>query len=195
MTASRRTALRLDHAGFERLPSGLQMIWIGLLAGAGTVASAAFACATPFAAVAALAAATLPLRNALAVTLALWLGNQAVGFGMLDYPWDGETLIWGALIGAASLAAAFVAHCANVVAARQPAMVRLSLLAIAAFATYQAGLLLGSTIVAAHGGLAADIMAYVAFVNALWMIGLGAGYVGLQILARASTPRGARRSA
>ena len=195
MTAFHRDTLRLDHAGFERLPAALQMIWIGLLAGAGTVASAAFACAVPFAAVAALAAATLPLRKALAVTLGLWLGNQLVGFGMLDYPTDGEILTWGVIIGVASLAATLVAHRASAIAARQSMAVRLSILFIAAFATYQAGLLLGSAVVAAHGGLAPDIIAYVAFVNMAWAIGLGAGYAGLQMLAGTSILSGARRRA
>lgn len=194
MTAFTRDTLRFDHASFTRLPHALQMIWIGLLAGAGTVASAAFACATPFAAVAALAAATLPLRQALATVLALWLGNQIVGFGLLDYPTDGETITWGLVIGAASLAATFVAHRVSAIATRQTSVVRLAILFAVAFATYQIGLLLGSAFVAVHGGLAPDVIAYVAFIDALWLIGLGTGYAGLQVLASVSTLRDARRA-
>lgn len=183
MSALTAATLRFENASFERLPASLQMIWIGLLAGAGTVASAAFACAAPFAAVAMLAGATLPLRKAIAVTAALWLGNQIVGFGLLGYPWDGETLTWGAIIGVASLAAAFAAHRAATVTAQWPSLLHLCALFVAAFATYQAGLLFGSAIVAAHGGLATDIMAYVAFINLVWTIGLGAAYASLQMLA------------
>lgn len=183
MNALRRDMLRLDHTGFARLPSSLQGIWVGLLAGAGTVASAAFACATPFAAVAMLAAATLPLRKALAVTLALWLGNQIVGFVLLDYPWNGETLAWGIIIGAASAAAIFVAHRVTSITIRQTSVMRPVILFVAAFATYQAGLLLGSAIVPAHGGLALDIVATVAVINAAWAIGLGVGYLGLRMVA------------
>ena len=184
MSALTAATLRFDNASFERLPASLQMIWIGLLAGAGTVASAAFACAAPFAAVAMLAGATLPLREALAVTAALWLGNQIVGFGLLEYPWDGETLTWGAIIGLASLAAAFAAHRAATVTLQWPSLLHLGAMFVAAFATYQAALLFGSAIVAAHGGLAADIIAYVAFVNLVWTTGLGVGYVGLQTLGK-----------
>jgi hypothetical protein len=44
----------------------------------------AFACITPFAAFAAIAAATLSLRRALLWTVGVWLANQAIGFGLLD---------------------------------------------------------------------------------------------------------------
>jgi hypothetical protein len=63
-----------------------------------------------------------------------------------------------------------------------PSLLHLGALFVAAFATYQAGLLFGSAIFAAHGGLAADIIAYVAFINLVWTIGLGLGSVGLQTL-------------
>lgn len=195
MSAFTAANLRFDSTGFKRLPASLQMIWIGLLAGAGTVATGAFACAAPFAAVAMLAAATLPLRQALAVTAALWLGNQIVGFGLLDYPRDGESIAWGVIIGAASLAATFVAHRASTLATRQSTLIRLVILFVAAFATYEAGLLLGSALVPANGAFAPDIVAYVAFVDATWTIGLGAAYAGLQMLAGAPSHRGAERRA
>ena len=110
MSVFTATNFSFDSAGFARLPVSFQRLWIGLLVGAATVASAAFACAAPFAAVAMLAAAPLPLRQALAVTAALWLGNQIVGYGLIDYPVDGESISWGIMMGAASLAATFIAH-------------------------------------------------------------------------------------
>src|ERR1700733_11405009 len=69
------------------------------------LASFALACATPFAAFAVVAAAMLPLRPALLVVTGAWLVNQGIGFGALHYPIDGNTLIWGAAIGIAALAA------------------------------------------------------------------------------------------
>ncbi|MBY9051594.1 hypothetical protein K7462_30405, partial [Pseudomonas fluorescens] len=50
------------------------------------LASFAFACATPFAAFAVVAAAMLPLRPALLVVTGAWLVNQSIGFGVLHYP-------------------------------------------------------------------------------------------------------------
>ena len=195
MSAFAAANFTFDSASLKRLPVSLQRLWIGLLAGASIVATGAFACAAPFAAVAMLAAATLPLRQALAVTFALWFGNQIVGYSLLGYPSDGETLIWGAIMGVASLAATFVAHRAGQATREKPALLRLLALFIAAFATYEGGLLLGSAIVPANGAFAPDIIAYVAFVDATWAIGLGAAYAGLQMLAGATAPSGLRRRA
>src|ERR1700722_19171006 len=69
------------------------------------LASFALACATPFAAFAVVAAAMLPLRPALLVVTAAWLVNQAIGFGLLRYPIDTNTILWGFAIGAAALVA------------------------------------------------------------------------------------------
>ena len=195
MSAFSTANLRFDSTSFTRLPISFQRIWIGLLVGAATVASAAFACAAPFAAVAMLAAATLPLRQALAVSAALWIGNQIVGYGLIDYPVDGESIAWGIIVGSASLAAVFVTHRALSIAAKLSTLARLVSLFAVAFATYQLGLLLGSAFISAHGGMAADIVAYVAFINATWTIGLGAAYVGLQMLATATAVTGLRRGA
>jgi hypothetical protein len=66
-----------------------------LLTAACALASFAFACATPFAAFAVVAAATLPLQSALLVTVAAWLVNQGSGFGLLHYPFDASTVSGG----------------------------------------------------------------------------------------------------
>ena len=76
-----------------------------LLTGSCALASFALACATPFAAFAVIAAATLLLRPALLVITGAWLVNQSIGFGMLHYPIDASTIAWGFVIGAAALAA------------------------------------------------------------------------------------------
>src|ERR1700722_10358906 len=76
-----------------------------LLTASCALASFALACATPFAAFAVIAAAMLPLRPALLVVTGAWLVNQGIGFGALHYPIDGNTMLWGAAIGIAALAA------------------------------------------------------------------------------------------
>lgn len=195
MSAFAAANLAFDRASFNRLPIALQRIWIGLLAGASIVATGAFACAAPFAAVAALAAATLSLRQALAVTAALWLGNQIVGYSVLGYPTDGATLSWGAVMAVASLAATFIAQRGAQALSGKLALLRLIALFVVAFATYEAGLLLGAVVLPDNGAFAPDIVAYVAFVDATWAIGLGAAYVGLQMLAGATAPSELRRRA
>jgi hypothetical protein len=79
-----------------------------LLAVSCGLASFAFACATPFAAFAAFAGATLPLSAALPVVVAAWIVNQAIGFCVLGYPVELNTFLWGFAIGAAALIATAV---------------------------------------------------------------------------------------
>src|SRR6201994_4439857 len=73
------------------------------------LASLVLACATPFAAFAVIAAAMLPLRPALLVVVGAWLVNQGIGFGVLHYPINATTMLWGLVIGAAALAGTLAA--------------------------------------------------------------------------------------
>jgi hypothetical protein len=94
-----------------------------------------FACATPFAAFAALAGAMLPLSAALPVVVAAWIVNQAIGFGVLGYPVELNTFLWGFAIGAAALIATAVSA---LVLHLLPAIGRLGELALAILAAYAA---------------------------------------------------------
>jgi hypothetical protein len=87
--------------------------WGATLTVAPVLASWALACATPFAGLAALAALFLPRRDAFMLIGVTWLANQAIGFGLLDYPLDWGTVRGGLNLGVAALAgtaAALVAH-------------------------------------------------------------------------------------
>lgn len=79
------------------------LLWSGALILVGAFFSLAFACAAPLAGFAAIAALTSTRRNALALTAAVWLANQLVGFTMLHYPLDVETLAWGGALGIIAL--------------------------------------------------------------------------------------------
>jgi hypothetical protein len=78
-------------------------VWIALLVAASVAFTLGFACATPLAAFAAVAALTLTRRDALALIGLVWLANQAAGFGVLHYPWTAECLAWGAGLGVVAL--------------------------------------------------------------------------------------------
>lgn len=79
------------------------LIYSGLLAGVATASSLAFACAAPFAALAFVAVLFQPIREA-ALTLTLaWAVNQIVGFGLLGYPQDLNTIFWGGALFLAAL--------------------------------------------------------------------------------------------
>ncbi|MGJ0396744.1 MAG: hypothetical protein ACR65U_11035 [Methylocystis sp.] len=70
---------------------------------AGLVFSFAWACALPLAGFAAVAALAASRRDALLLTGAVWLANQAVGFLFLHYPTDASTLFWGGALGVIAL--------------------------------------------------------------------------------------------
>ncbi|HEY1505455.1 MAG TPA: hypothetical protein VGF92_14200 [Stellaceae bacterium] len=60
--------------------------WLAVLVAASVAFTFGFACAVPFAAFGAATALTLNTRDALLLTVALWLVNQIVGFGLIGYP-------------------------------------------------------------------------------------------------------------
>ena len=93
------TSLRLTPVE----PGSAPLFCFALLTISCALASFAFACATPFAAFAVVAAAMLPLVSALAVVTGAWLVNQVIGFGVLHYPVDANTILWGFAIGLAAL--------------------------------------------------------------------------------------------
>ncbi|MGC2781734.1 MAG: hypothetical protein WA418_39465, partial [Bradyrhizobium sp.] len=112
-----------------------------LLTAACALASFVFACATPFAAFAVIAAAMLPLRTALPAMLGTWLVNQGIGFGALHYPVDANTLAWGAVIGVAALTATVAARIALQALRAAPAPAALAAALLSAYAAYELVLL------------------------------------------------------
>ena len=132
-------------------------------------------CMMPFAAIAALCALALPPRWALASIAACWLGNQALGFGLMGFPWDGPTLAAGfSLLGASR-----VAHAAARAVAGRSANPLSAFLA--AFAAYE-GVLFAYALGFGDPALfAPGIVALVGLNEALWFAGL---WLGWQVLAR-----------
>ena len=79
------------------------MLWPAILVVAAVVGKLALTCVIPFAAFAVATVGTLKLRSALRTMAAMWIINQAVGFGALGYVWTLNTVLWGLAIGAAGL--------------------------------------------------------------------------------------------
>jgi len=72
---------------------------VGALAVGSVLFTLGFACAVPLAAFAAIAAMSFDRRAALAAVVGVWLANQAWGFAFMHYPMDGETFVWGGVLG------------------------------------------------------------------------------------------------
>ena len=142
-----------------------------LIAGCAS-ASLIFACATPFAAFAVLAAALLPLRHALATTIAVWLANQAIGFVLLGYPYTLNAVAWGFVLGAAALVATVIAAAAfrNLTGLSRFAVYPIAL--IAAFAVYEIVLLAMVPMLGGGEAFALPIVGRIALTNAVWLVGL-----------------------
>jgi hypothetical protein len=165
-----------DLAGSRRVSAphsgAAQLFCLVLLIAASVSASLVFACATPFAAFAVLAAATLPLRQALATIALVWAVNQAIGFGILDYPRDLNTMVWGAGILAAALlttvaaAGVFRRFAGTSLYAVYPVAL------MAAYAVYEVVLLALVPVLGGGDGFTVEIVGNLAFVNAIWLGGL-----------------------
>ncbi|MBC9031347.1 hypothetical protein IAG41_02985 [Sphingomonas sp. JC676] len=85
-------------------------LWIVLLTVASTLTTLIFACATPFPALAALAALHMRQRDGLILMLLSWFVSQVVGFGLLGYPRELETLAFAMDLLTAALGSALAAY-------------------------------------------------------------------------------------
>jgi hypothetical protein len=146
---------------------GGRAAWLVLLIAMALLSSFTFACVTPFAAFAVLTAATLPLPRALAIMVAVWLVNQALGFLALGYPLDPSTFAWGGVIGIAALAA-------TVAAARIGVRSWQHLVAgfAAAFLVYEALLYLAAFYLGGSENFSAGIVAKLALSDTCWLVGI-----------------------
>ena len=143
----------------------LLALWIALVAALTVGGSLAFACAAPLAAIGALAALTMGRIEGVTLVIAAWLANQAVGFGILDYPLDASTFGWGAAIGAASVAGFLAARWA--VRVSLPMIVRFALALVVSYAVYEVVLYAYGVAVGSTGAFTAEIIGRIFLINAI----------------------------
>lgn len=148
------------------------MFCFGLLTVSCALASFAFACATPFAAFAVIAAATLRVRPALLVVTGAWLVNQSIGFGVLHYPVDANTIAWGFAIGAAALAATVASSVTLGALPQNRAVLALALAFVCAYAAYELTLFAATPLLGGEGAFTFEIVARIGLRSAAWLIGL-----------------------
>jgi hypothetical protein len=145
--------------------------WGGILTVLTVVSTLAVACGTPFAALAALAALFLPRRDAFALIAVNWLANQAIGFGLLHYPFN-----WDCYRGGIDLAiAALLSTMAAMLAQGALRNVATPLRAIGSFAVaflaYEGALFLLSP-AGSRAAFAAPVVLYIFYVNAVAFVAL-----------------------
>ncbi|SCB54268.1 hypothetical protein GA0061098_10251 [Bradyrhizobium shewense] len=148
------------------------MFCFALLTASCALASFAFACATPFAAFAVIAAAMVPQRPALLVVTGAWLVNQTIGFGVLHYPVDASTIAWGFVIGAAALLATAASSVVLGLLPQGRTPLALAITLIAAYGIYELALLAATPLLGGEGAFTAAIVTRIGLTSAVWLAGL-----------------------
>jgi hypothetical protein len=157
----------------ERNSVWFRPLWFGSLIAISAAITIVFTCVTPFAAFAVIAAVTVSRRDAVLLTVALWLANQAVGFGLLHYPWTASTFAWGAALGVAAVIGTLGALWTFERLTSRQAFARSVVAFVAAFALYQ--LTLYAVAASWLGGaemFAPGIVRQVLLINAVTLAGL-----------------------
>ena len=118
--------------------------WIGFMTVASTVTTLILACATPFPALAALAAVHVRRAEGLMLIAAAWVMSQAVGFGILGYPLNANSLAWSAALGIAAIGSLLIARAAIARLGKAHPIARLTIAYVAAFIGFKAVILVWS---------------------------------------------------
>jgi len=150
-----------------------RLLWIGFLTVATLLATGVFACAIPFAALAALAALDTKHNDGVWLVGAVWLANQVYGFAVLGYPMEMQAYGWGLFMGIGAIAAYYAARAA--VSFAQPYGFLAMLLASlpTAFLAYEAALFVGTLVLPrGEGAFNYDVMVYVTTVEAIAFVAL-----------------------
>lgn len=149
-------------------------LWLALLVVSSVMFSLFFACATPFAAYATIAAMTLAWSDALIFMLTVWFANQLVGFALLDYPQTADSFIWGGVMGVSAVAATVVSRLTMLrLQNKAAALLSLSAVFLAAMVTYESAMFLAAlTPLGGLDGFSLIVIGRVVSVNILALAGL-----------------------
>ncbi len=160
------------------------LLWFALLGLVAVIGSYGLACVFPFAAVAAMAAVTLPRKPAIVLIGGVFAVNQSVGFGMLHYGDSASAPAWALVIGVAALAALAGAQHAY---GREKRLIapRSALALAAAIVAYQAVMFAGAWALDGFASSTPDIVLTVSRNDVLWFAGL----VAARLLLTSAAPR------
>lgn len=148
-------------------------LWILLLTAASVFVTLGMACATPFAALATLAALHMSGRDGLALIGIAWLADQAVGYGVLGYPRTPNSFAWGVILGVGAALALLAAQVLTERLRDRGVMVAGAAAFAGAFVAYQI-VLFAATAALAGGSedVSLPIVGWVLRVNLLSLAGL-----------------------
>ncbi len=149
------------------------LLWSAILGLVAVLGSYGLACVFPFAALAAIAAVTLPRTQAALLIGGVFTVNQIVGFALLHYGDSASAPVWGVVIAIAAFAALAAAMLAygretRLLAPRTGYALAASILA------YQAVMFVGAWALDGFASSTLEIVLSVARNDVLWFAGLAA---------------------
>jgi hypothetical protein len=147
------------------------LLWSAILGLVAILGSYGLACVFPFAALAAIAAVTLPAHRAALLIGGVWAVNQIVGFALMHYGDSASAPMWGVIIAAGAFAALGAAKLAYGPETRLIA-VRSAAALVAAIVAYQAVMFFGALALDGFASSTPDIVATIARNDAFWFAGL-----------------------
>lgn len=160
----------MHHHHRSSVSWGARAAWLGSFVLAAALFGAGLTCAVPLVAFAAICALRQSRGYALLSVGLLWLAGELMGFTVLHFPLGAVALGWGALVGAALLAAAWAA---GSVARRLPGATGIVAAFVTAFGLYECVLWTVSRMVgAAAGAFTAAILTQVFILNAVTFVAL-----------------------
>ena len=143
-----------------------ELLWIALLTVASVLATGVFACAVPFAALAAVAVLNSGRTDGMLLLGTIWLTNQVIGFGFLGYPLEAQAFAWGLAMGLGTFAAYFAARAGVATVAPFGVVAVIGVALPIAFLAYQAVLYAaGMLLPNAEGAFTYSVLAYVGLVE------------------------------
>ncbi|WP_072373040.1 hypothetical protein [Hyphomicrobium sp. NDB2Meth4] len=153
--------------------AGRRLLWIGLLTAATLMMTGVFACAVPFAALAALAAFDTERNDGLLLIGAVWLANQAYGFLVLGYPHEAQAYAWGVTMGIGAVIAYYAARAAISMIAPQNKLIAVLAALPIAFAAYEAVIYVATQFLSrGEGAFNTDVVLYVGTVEVVAFLAL-----------------------
>ena len=160
--------MQSSSTGTER-----RLLWIGFLTVGTLLMTGVFACAVPFAALAALAAFDTDRRDGLLLIGAVWLANQIYGFAVLGYPHEAQAYYWGLTMLFGAVAGYYAARAVVSALAPSGALVAVIAALPVAFIAYEAVLYVASLVLSnGEGAFNTDVVAYVTLVEVVAFLAL-----------------------
>lgn len=147
-------------------------IWLLILTLAAAAVTLALSCVTPFAALAVALAGTVGLGASLRVMIAVWLANQVIGFCVFHFPRTSDTFLMGIAIGGAAVAGTIAAWMVLKRMRSRSVLLRLGVGLLVSFGIYELTLFVAVIFLGDLETFRPAIVAELALVNAVSLVGL-----------------------